>query len=222
MFWTLNKTPIASVSDTSSDPRRPVPRSLVITPDTLDPRLLAQALVSWGGTVDAVLLRFRRWPDRQVYRLAIKLAAIEERPALFMSDRFDLALAAGLEGVHLREASLPPDSVRAAAPDLCIGVSRHDAAGLAASEDADYAILGPVFPTGSKPGHGGMGLAVFRSLSESSPIPTLALGGISRQRVPECLAAGAHGVAVLSAVWATRNPVEAGLAFGELLSEEPF
>ncbi|HEX9641429.1 MAG TPA: thiamine phosphate synthase, partial [Candidatus Krumholzibacteria bacterium] len=73
-----------------------------------------------------------------------------------------------------------------------------------------------------KPGHGGMGLAVFRSLSESSPIPTLALGGISRQRVPECLAAGAHGVAVLSAVWATRNPVEAGLAFGELLSEEPF
>jgi len=212
------KTPIESASGTISEPARNAPRSLVITPDELNPELLAHALVQWAGTVDAVLLRLRRWPDRHVYALARRLGELQPRPALLVSERFDIALAAGLEGVHLREHSLPAASVRNAAPDLCIGVSRHDAEGLSRTQGADYALMGPVYPTGSKPGHRGMGIHALHALTQQSPVPILALGGVHRQRVEECLQAGAHGVAVLSAVWQSRNPIEAGLKIGNAIA----
>jgi thiazole tautomerase (transcriptional regulator TenI) len=194
-----------------------VPRSVVLTPDVLDPRLLANALVAWVGSVDAVILRFRGWPDRTVYEVASRLAELPQRPALLLSDRFDIAAAAGCEGVQLRESSLPPDAVRAIAPHLLIGVSRHDVQGLRASAGADFALLGPVFPTSSKPQQQGIGLSGLQAVLAHASLPVLALGGIHGSRIEACLRAGAHGVALLSAVWSSRDPILAGRKLGALV-----
>jgi thiamine-phosphate pyrophosphorylase len=74
----------------------------------------------------------------------------------------------------------------------------------ARDEGCDYVTVSPVFPTPSKPGYGPpLGLAGLARLTGSAP-PVYALGGIRPGDAPGCLAAGAHGVAVMGP--AMRDP----------------
>jgi thiamine-phosphate pyrophosphorylase len=100
--------------------------------------------------------------------------------------------------VHLAAAD-PFPSPR---PSL-VGRSCHTAAELAraGAEGCDYVTLSPVYPTPSKPGYGpALGPAGLASLAASARPLVYALGGITPDRVAECLAAGAHGVAVMGAI----------------------
>ena len=85
------------------------------------------------------------------------------------------------------------------AADCIVGISAHDAEELeaASAAGADYATLSPVFPTESKPGRHALGLARFADLVAASPLPVLALGGVTAANAGRCVAAGAHGVAVI-------------------------
>jgi thiamine-phosphate diphosphorylase len=85
-------------------------------------------------------------------------------------------------------------------------------------QGADFVLFGPVYPSPSKPGYrpaaGTAGLAkVARGLS----IPVFALGGISPERVPECLDAGAYGVAVMSGLMQADRPAACARAYLEEL-----
>src|SRR4051812_14906299 len=80
---------------------------------------------------------------------------------------------------------------------------------------ADYVVFGSVWETASHPGGGAAGLERLREVCEISPVPVYAIGGVTAERVAACLEAGAHGVAVMRAVWeaedvesATRELVE--------------
>jgi thiamine-phosphate pyrophosphorylase len=120
-----------------------------------------------------------------------------------INDRLDVALAAGAHGVHLGSRSMPATSVRAAvSPHFCIGVSCHSAEEVWNAENAgaDYALLGPVFETESKLRYGPpLGVHVLRrAVQGTRRLPLLALGGITVERVRECMAAGAAGVAGIS------------------------
>ncbi|WP_104526162.1 thiamine phosphate synthase [Blastococcus atacamensis] len=87
-----------------------------------------------------------------------------------------------------------------------VGRSCHSAAELAraAGEGCDWVTLSPVFPTASKPGYGpALGLDGLAALVPGAP-PVLALGGVRPDDVAGCLAAGAHGVAVMGP--AMRDP----------------
>lgn len=74
-------------------------------------------------------------------------------------------------------------------------------------EGADYLFFGHIFESKSKPGVSPKGLEELRKVTESVQIPVIAIGGITPYLVKECLAAGAMGVAVLSGVYETRDPV---------------
>ena len=122
------------------------------------------------------------------------------------------ALAAGAAGVHLPDGG---DVARARAllgSRALIGVSAHDAAGVAraSAAGADYATLSPVFASASKPGYGPClgpgGLRQTAGAAGGGPgLPVVALGGIEdAAAVAACLAAGAGGVAVMGT--AMRDP----------------
>ncbi len=71
----------------------------------------------------------------------------------------------------------------------------------AIAQGADYLIYSPIFPTGSKPGHPGAGIEALKTLCQQFPnTPIYALGGITPNRVPACIEAGAPGIAVLSGI----------------------
>lgn len=108
----------------------------------------------------------------------------------------------GGSAVHLAAAGPYPP------PDLpLVGRSCHDEAELARLSTEHYAMVSPVFPTPSKPGYGPpLGLDGFARLAAHSPVPVLALGGITPDNAAGCIAAGAAGVAVMGAVMRADDP----------------
>lgn len=121
---------------------------------------------------------------------------------LLINDRSDIAAASGADGVHLTTNSLPAEVVRRAFGDqFLIGTSTHslEEAMLAARGGADFIVYGPVFDTVSKREYGSaLGLtSLARVSSELAPFPVLALGGVTLGNVPDCIRAGAKGVAAI-------------------------
>lgn len=134
-------------------------------------------------------------------------------PRMIVNDRLDVALAERAGGVHLGENSLPVAEVKrllmAHSRDFVVGVSCHslDAARAAAADGADYLFFGPVFPTPSKAAFGlPQGLDRLREVCASVSIPVLAIGGITVDNAPACLAAGASGLAAVRLFQDTPHP----------------
>jgi thiamine-phosphate diphosphorylase len=124
------------------------------------------------------------------------------RARVVVNDRFDVALAAGAHGVHLRGDSFPASRIRAYAPrNFLIGRSVHSVsdAVLAAKGDAvDYLIYGTVFASGSKPDRPAAGLRELSAVASATRLPVLAIGGMTMGRIADVMRAGAAGVAGIS------------------------
>jgi len=121
---------------------------------------------------------------------------------LIMNDRADLALAAGLDGVHVGQDDLSPDAARRViGNDLWLGVSTHNPAQVTETDktSADYIAVGPVFATTSKAQPDPViGLEGVRRARELTRKPLVAIGGITRANCRSVIAAGADSVAVIS------------------------
>lgn len=143
---------------------------------------------------------------------------------LLINDRVDVALGVRADGVHLPQEGIPPSAVRKlVGPDLLIGASTHSLAEArdAETEGADFVVLGPVFETPSKLRYGPpVGIEALRQVARELSIPVFAIGGIDAGRVPEVLGAGAHGVAVISALLAADDPGTAARALLAALERE--
>jgi thiamine-phosphate pyrophosphorylase len=124
---------------------------------------------------------------------------------LIINDRVDIALICGAQGVHLGQQDLPLKPARALLGKkriIGISVSTVEEARAAESGGADYLGVGPVYYTASKKDLPGvLGTEGLMAIKSEVKIPVLAVGGITAERVGEVRAAGADGVAVISAVW---------------------
>jgi thiamine-phosphate pyrophosphorylase len=110
-------------------------------------------------------------------------------------------------GLHL-PARAPAIGPRGRRP-VPYGRSVHDADELAQAltERVDYAVVGTIFETESKPGHTPSGVALLERLHRQAPtLPLLAIGGVSVSRIPAAIHAGAHGVAVCGALLTAADP----------------
>jgi thiamine-phosphate pyrophosphorylase len=140
--------------------------------------------------------------------------AVEEFGAMVLvNERFDLSLAAGAAGVHLKASGLPTEVVRSRlGPGPVIARSTHtpDEARRAGDEGADFVVFGPVFATPSKAAFGPpAGLERLEETCRVAGIPVLAIGGVTPGNAAACTGAGAAGVAVIRAVVAAEDPGEA-------------
>jgi len=116
-----------------------------------------------------------------------------------ISSRCDVALASGAAGINLPENDISVAAARTLVGRRLIGRSVHSiqSAREAESEGADYVIFGPVWQSSSHPGASPAGLAALALLVRSVGTPVLAIGGVTRERVAEILAAGAAGYAAI-------------------------
>ena len=177
--------------------------------DSLEEKVAAAV----SGGVDMVQLREKDLPAGELLKLALKLRSITKgRALLIINDRLDVALAAEADGLHLPEDSLAVHDARRVVPSrLLVGKSVHDPTGasVAASEGADYLVLGTIFPTSSKPGADTGGPDLVSSVTRMVDAPMLAIGGVDSLSVTSVIEAGAEGIAVVSAILGAPDPERA-------------
>jgi len=174
----------------------------------------ARGVLEAGGGAVVFHLRGPRTSGKVLYSLAraLKDTADVCGSVLLANDRVDLALALNLSGAHLGQRSLPPDVARRIlGPRRILGLSVHgvDEAEEGMGGRVDFLLAGTIFSSPSHPEGTPGGTGRIRELRAVSPLPLLAIGGITQERVGEVLAAGAHGVAVRGGVWNAGDPTDA-------------
>ena len=134
---------------------------------------------------------------------------------VIVNDRADIAKLSAADGVHVGQDDLDPASVRTILGSAAIiGVSTHsvDQAREASAMAVDYIAVGPIFGTSTKEtGYGAAGLAFVQEAAgvlgpADRAKPIVAIGGITLERAPGVLHAGATSVAVISDLLSTGNP----------------
>lgn len=162
--------------------------------------LLDNIARQFADGITMVQLREKDLSVREQLSLAQRVRALPNPHGtkILINDRLDVALAAGLDGVHLRGDAPAPSALRAGLPaGFLVGVSCHSLEDVRRAESADFVVLGPVFESFSKPGYGPtIGLEGLRQASVIRPV--YALGGITAANAPDCIAAGATGVAAIT------------------------
>ena len=157
-----------------------------------------------AGGVGLLQLRVKQQPTRDFVSLATEVQRICRRYqcTLIINDRVDIALAVEADGVHLGQEDLPLAAARKIVGRAkIIGVSTHTVqqALTAEQEGADYIGFGPLFGTTTKAtGYTARGLEQLQEIRQQVRIPIVAIGGITAERAPAALRAGADAVALIS------------------------
>jgi thiamine-phosphate diphosphorylase len=172
-------------------------------PDATPEALLRRIENAAAGGVQLIQIRERDLGGLALFELSRRAvdAVRGSNARVIINDRVDVALAARAHGVHLRGQSFTASRVRPFVPaGFLIGQSVHsvDEAASPAMQAADYLLFGNVFETASKPGRPAAGLRQLADVVRVANLPVLAVGGISADRVPEILQAGAAGYAAIT------------------------
>lgn len=125
-----------------------------------------------------------------------------------INDNVDIACKMGADGVHVGQSDMEAGNVRAKlGPDKIIGVSAQtvEQARLAESCGADYLGVGAVFPTGTKSDAVEVGYETLKAICDAVHIPVVAIGGITSNNIIRLKGSGASGVAVVSAIFASKD-----------------
>ena len=186
--------------DTPAERLYPIVDADICRDHGLEPRSLALACFHGGARL--VQLRVKSGSSARFLDLAeeVVAAAVSFGAAVIVNDRSDIARLARAAGVHVGQDDLPPDAVRQVFGDGVIGLSTHDPQQVdeALRTPADYVAVGPVFGTVTKhTGYSARGLdLVQRAAGRGKPV--VAIGGMTLERAPEVIAAGAASVAVIT------------------------
>jgi thiamine-phosphate pyrophosphorylase len=170
------------------------------------------------GGVTCVQLREKESSTREFLAQALALKALlaPRGIPLVINDRVDVALACGAEGVHLGQTDMPPDEARRLLPpQVFIGWSVEVPEDIkrSATMPLDYLGVSPVFATPTKTDtKAPWGLAGLRSIRALTDLPLVAIGGIHLGNAAEVVAAGADGLAVVSALCSADDPAAAARA----------
>ena len=164
---------------------------------------LASIAAAAAAGVDLVQVRERDLDGAALLRLTRDAVACVRgtRTRILVNDRLDVALAGGAHGVQLRGDSMPAARVRAVAPaGFLVGRSIHSAAEAVHAWRAggvDFMVFGHVFATPSKAGRQPAGPLALRDVVAATPLPVLAVGGITAANVADVAATGAAGFAAI-------------------------
>lgn len=197
-----------------------------VTPDTSDtPELLAGAEAALAG--GARLLQYRNKSANAALRLvqgrALLALCRKYRLPLIINDHLDLALALDADGLHLgSEDGALAEARRRLGDEKILGASCYDrleSALEAQRAGATYVAFGSFFPSSVKPRAVRAPLSLLTSAREQLSIPVVAIGGITLENAPRLIEAGAHGVAVISALFGAPDVRAAARDFSALFTQ---
>lgn len=189
----------------------------VLTDEVLQTRLthLQLAELAISGGADTIQLRQKTGSTRELIETARQIQAVCTKAGVtfIVNDRVDVAIAAGADGVHLGQDDFPiPLARKLLGKNVIIGGSAGslEEARRCLTEGADYVGFGPVYETASKDDAGpAAGLELLDLIVKEIMLPIVAIGGITADNMTDVMKAGAHGIAVISAVCCQDDPEDA-------------
>ena len=181
----------------------------------LGERTLAQVVeeVLKGGAT-FLQLREKELDQATILAEAREIQAIAARyhVPFVINDSVDIALACDADGVHVGQADLMGRDVRALiGPDKILGITANTVELAVAAEQAgaDYIGAGAVFGTTTKQNAKNLSLDTLKAICQAVSIPVVAIGGINADNLPQLTGTGAAGAAVVSALFAQKDPEKA-------------
>lgn len=202
----------------STPSRPPLDLSLYLVTDTVlcgAYGVAATVAAAVRGGVTAVQLRDPHATDDDLVTLGRSVAAALYGTGvpLLLNDRVHLVEAIGAQGAHIGQSDLGVAEARTIlGPDAYLGLSAQTVAHVAAARRLtphaiDYLGVGPIWAQTTKPDAAAPGgLGRLRAVLAASPWPCVAIGGIGAERAALVRAAGAAGVAMVSAICGRRDP----------------
>lgn len=189
----------------------------VITDTTIQSQFTHAQLTEMAieGGADTIQFRQKNGSTRERIQAAQTVQAVctQHNTSLIVNDQADIALAVGAAGAHFGQDDLPIAVARRILPsEMIIGASARTEEKIldAIAAGADYIGFGPIYQTSSKPdAELPKGLEALQRMCEIARCPVIAIGGITAETAYNVIRAGAHGVAVISAVCAQPNPAAA-------------
>lgn len=175
---------------------------------------IAKAAIAGGA--DVIQLRDKTASSRKLYEAALKIRQLTHNSGItfIVNDRLDIALASDADGLHVGQDDLPATAARKLLkPSMILGVSAIilEEAVQAEKDGADYLGVGPVFEARGTKNDAGepLGLELIVKVRQKCSIPIVAIGGINDSNVSEVVRAGAHSVAVISAIVSSEDIAKA-------------
>ncbi len=173
---------------------------------------LVRACIEGG----AGMIQFRSKEDLGPDDIELLARVVSEARAagvpLIVNDLVDVAARIGADGVHVGLADLPVSAARTAlGAEAIVGATTPtvELAHRAQDEGASYVAVGAIFPSPTRPDKAVVGLERLEGIAAAVNVPVCAIGGITADRLREVLAAGASLAAVISAVSAAPDPLDA-------------
>ena len=159
------------------------------------------------GGATFLQLREKDMPYEAFCREADEIGALcrAYRVPFVINDNVEVALASGADGVHVGQHDRTASDVRRLiGPDKILGVSAQtvEQARLAEAQGADYLGVGSVFPTSTKLDADAVSYETLCEICRAVSIPVVAIGGITRENLPQLTGSGIDGIAVISAIFA--------------------
>ncbi|MEI5909546.1 thiamine phosphate synthase [Bacillus spongiae] len=170
--------------------------------------------------IDVFHIREKHLSAKELYEGVDSLlkAGISPRKVI-INDRADVAASLGVRGVQLAHHSLPIEVVRATFPNLMIGCSTHSVAEGERAEKggASFTLFGHIFESTSKPGLQPKGCDTLKAFCAEMTIPVVAIGGITPEKVESVWQQGVSGIAVMSGILESEDPVHTARAYKEAI-----
>lgn len=195
---------------------------LVLDPDLCQRHSMidtAREAVAGGATMVQLRHKHASTDERIALGRGLMEALRGTGASVIMNDDVAAAIEAGVDGLHIGQGDMTPSLARARiGSELILGLSvnTEGAARLVDPATIDYVGVGPVFATPTKPDHEKpLGFDGLAKVVAASPVPTVAIGGLKQEHVQRVFAAGADGVAVVSAICGTTDPRRAALELSE-------
>lgn len=184
------------------------------------------AEAAFAGGAGIVQLRDKGASTEALYRAGLEMQELAERAgaAFVVNDRLDVAQATGAGGAHVGQDDMPTAVARGLlGKDAIVGVSveNGEQAQEAERDGATYVAVGPIYEArGSKADAGPpVGPDAVAEVKRHVSVPVVAIGGINHENAAEVVAAGADGLAVMTAIIGAPDIAEAARRMRCLIEE---
>jgi thiamine-phosphate pyrophosphorylase len=193
----------------------PLPRLLAYLDDEIAARDdvgIGLAAIAAAGPEVALVARLPNGSVEQLSALATRCVANARPPGaqVYVTGRIDVVLEVGADGMIARRDDPQIRDLRAVstAPVILASVHSLAEATAAIADHADGLVVGTIWPTASHPDRVAAGLDLIAQCVALGK-PVYAIGGVTPERAREAVAAGAHGVAAIGAIWGAARPYAA-------------